>query len=419
MKKKCNACLVVKPLIDFHKAIWGRDGLNTKCKKCCTDKIPVPKKVTIEGLKQCTVCKVHKEFDEFTKDKHAKDNLKSKCASCCSSLGKQRRIAPKVVLSGSKNCSFCNEIKILSNFNRNNTNKDGYSTKCRACTSLYRLQTIARPKIELSHKICNICSVNIDITGYNKSIDTTSGFSNTCRNCINAKNKLKYLVDGDRIKAATYSWRDNNYEKVKEYNRISRIKNIEKLREKSKISRLNNKEKIAESNRKWRLENAETLKISKKLYSQDNKHVANRWRKKKIKEDFLFRISSRFKSKLSTSFTKLTKGTYTKPEKSIVILGCSFDRLLSHLTSQFVSWMSTDNYGNCESREPKCTWHIDHIIPTSYATTEEDLCLLNHWSNLQPLCSIVNLSKNAKVYPCTNLELGITFWEDSYEKLNF
>jgi 5-methylcytosine-specific restriction endonuclease McrA len=64
-------------------------------------------------------------------------------------------------------------------------------------------------------------------------------------------------------------------------------------------------------------------------------------------------------------------------------------------------------------------YDIDHIIPTSYAKTEEEMYLLNHWSNFQPLCSKVNRDvKKANVYPCTNLELGITFWEDRWEYVN-
>jgi len=35
-------------------------------------------------------------------------------------------------------------------------------------------------------------------------------------------------------------------------------------------------------------------------------------------------------------------------------------------------------------------WDIDHIIPLSSAETEDDVIRLNHYSNLQPLCSKVN-----------------------------
>jgi len=35
-------------------------------------------------------------------------------------------------------------------------------------------------------------------------------------------------------------------------------------------------------------------------------------------------------------------------------------------------------------------WDVDHIIPLSSAKTEEEIIRLNHYSNLQPLCSKIN-----------------------------
>lgn len=36
------------------------------------------------------------------------------------------------------------------------------------------------------------------------------------------------------------------------------------------------------------------------------------------------------------------------------------------------------------------SWDIDHIIPTSSARTEDEVIKLNHYTNLQPLCSYYN-----------------------------
>ena len=35
-------------------------------------------------------------------------------------------------------------------------------------------------------------------------------------------------------------------------------------------------------------------------------------------------------------------------------------------------------------------WDIDHVIPSSSATNAEEMIKLNHYGNLQPLCSKVN-----------------------------
>ena len=43
-------------------------------------------------------------------------------------------------------------------------------------------------------------------------------------------------------------------------------------------------------------------------------------------------------------------------------------------------------------------WDIDHIIPLSSAETEEDIIKLNHYTNLQPLCSKINRDIKKDIY---------------------
>lgn len=51
--------------------------------------------------------------------------------------------------------------------------------------------------------------------------------------------------------------------------------------------------------------------------------------------------------------------------------------------------MSWENYGKYNG-ELNYGWDIDHIIPLSSANDESELIKLNHYSNLQPLCSYIN-----------------------------
>jgi hypothetical protein len=80
---------------------------------------------------------------------------------------------------------------------------------------------------------------------------------------------------------------------------------------------------------------------------------------------------------------------YKKSLKTIEILGCSFDELKIYLESKFEDWMTWENKGLYDG-EFNYGWDIDHIIPLSSAQTEEDVIKLNHFTNLQPLCSKVN-----------------------------
>ena len=69
-------------------------------------------------------------------------------------------------------------------------------------------------------------------------------------------------------------------------------------------------------------------------------------------------------------------------------MGCTPEFLKEHLQSQFKDGMGWDNYGS---------WHIDHIIPLSVAKDEKEIYRLCHYTNLQPLWAIENLSKGNKV----------------------
>ena len=86
-----------------------------------------------------------------------------------------------------------------------------------------------------------------------------------------------------------------------------------------------------------------------------------------------------------------------------------------YIEKQFIKDMSWENQGSCKKQDCNKAWHLDHIIPYSWAKNEEDMYLISHNSNLQPMWDTENMSKSAKVYPCTNLELMVTFWEDRWE----
>ena len=119
-------------------------------------------------------------------------------------------------------------------------------------------------------------------------------------------------------------------------------------------------------------------------------------------------MASSLRSNLLKNFKSF--GSNSKRKKSLEILGCSFEDFKNHIELQFESWMSWENRGNITKiTRLNYSWDLDHIIPLSTAKTEEDLYLLNHWSNFQPLCSFKNrYIKKAKMYPVTNLELKIT-----------
>ena len=80
---------------------------------------------------------------------------------------------------------------------------------------------------------------------------------------------------------------------------------------------------------------------------------------------------------------------YTKKSKTYKILGCSFAEFKLHIESQWEPWMNWGNYGKYNGN-PNHGWDIDHIVPISSANSEDGVIALNHYTNLQPLCSKIN-----------------------------
>ena len=60
--------------------------------------------------------------------------------------------------------------------------------------------------------------------------------------------------------------------------------------------------------------------------------------------------------------------------------------------------MTWENYGKYNG-ELNYGWDIDHIIPVSSAKNKEEILKINHYTNLQPLCSKINRDiKKDKIY---------------------
>jgi hypothetical protein len=137
-------------------------------------------------------------------------------------------------------------------------------------------------------------------------------------------------------------------------------------------------------------ENKEAKKVARKKYVDNNKEkkieANNIYKRNRKKTDSLFKITQNIKTLISNSFKKYK---FKKTSKTANILGCTFDEFKTHLESKFELWMNWDNHGLYNGTE-MFGWDIDHIIPLSYAVTEDDIIKLNHYSNLQPLCSKIN-----------------------------
>ena len=193
------------------------------------------------------------------------------------------------------------------------------------------------PNLILQNKTCSKCLEPKSILLFNKSKTGIYGVRGDCKSC-------QAIVN-------------NNYT----------LKNKVAINVKSKEYRKLNKEYFI----KYRVDNKEKHKF----------YIKNR-----LKNDNLFRLSLNIRNLIRISFKR---NNISKNSKTALILGCSYEDFKIHIESLWEPWMTWDNYG-LYNGEINYGWDIDHIIPTSSASTEDEVLKLNHYTNLQPLCSYTN-----------------------------
>lgn len=97
-----------------------------------------------------------------------------------------------------------------------------------------------------------------------------------------------------------------------------------------------------------------------------------------------------YKRSLRTCIGMAIGKRYKKTQKSAEMLGAPIEEVLRHIESMWRPGMSWKNKGK---RGPD-GWDIDHICPCSQAQNEEELIKLQHYTNLMPMWSIDNRTKN-------------------------
>jgi len=180
------------------------------------------------------------------------------------------------------------------------------------------------------------------------------GNNSWCRSCKLSYQKEHYNKNIESIRVRTKEYRLKNKDKILAYKKKNRDANKEAIREYRKAWRAKNKDKIAKQRKTYR-----------HSYLKDPKN----------------KLANSFRGQIKRALS----GNY-KSGSWKTLLGCSIEFCKLHLESKFLEGMSWENHG---------TWHIDHIRPISSFPIEE-LYKAFHYTNLQPLWAIDNLTKGAK-----------------------
>ena len=192
---------------------------------------------------------------------------------------------------------------------------------------------------------------------------------------INTRSKKHYEENKERKLSKGKEWRENNKERMKELTHEWYKNNKENHNKISKEWRENNKERVKEQQINWRQNNKERINETSRKYLRHRRAT-----------DPAFKITDNLRRRVNG----VVHGC--KSAHTMELIGCSQEELREYLEQQFEEGMSWDNYNHA-------TWHIDHILPcASFDLTDpEQQRKCFHYTNLQPLWAIDNLSKGDKL----------------------
>jgi hypothetical protein len=235
-------------------------------------------------------------------------------------------------------------------------------------------------------KVCSRCELEKPVSEYYSDRNKKDGLCTMCKPCKNLGNK-QYRENNKRKIIKGYKRHyENNKEKIAEYNKLYRENNKDSIKERNKKYSAENSDKIMarywanratnlENMKKWKKANRERLSEYQRNYYKERKVV-----------DEVFKLRDSVRKTIYAAFKR--KG-YGKDTKTFEILGCPYEEFKNHIEAQFEDWMNWDNYG-LYNGEPNYGWDLDHIKPSSLAESVEDIYMLNHYTNFQPLCSYIN-----------------------------
>lgn len=218
-------------------------------------------------------------------------------------------------------------------------------------------------------KKCKKCNIEKDFLEFNKSKNYQDGMYIYCKKCKRESSKKYYNNNRNRVISKVKKYRDENLDKVCEG--VRKYYN-------------NNRDELIQYRRTYYSDNKEILLINNKKYYEKNKLDINIKKKEYIREqrkDPLFKLKESVSSLINGS---IKKAGIIKKYRSQIILGCDLEYFKEYLESKFKDGMNWENKGE---------WHLDHIIPISWATNAEEIIKLNHFTNFQPLWEKENLSK--------------------------
>ena len=163
--------------------------------------------------------------------------------------------------------------------------------------------------------------------------------------------------------------------------------NKEARKEYQKTYRKLNKVKKKEYDTAYCQENKRQIAERKKLYNNRNRdkilETRRKYERSRRKTDAAYKALWYFRSRLNDFHSKARAKSKTR--RFDWYFGCTSEKYIQHIQSQFTEGMTWENYG---------TWQVDHVIPLSAGVNDNEWRMLNRYTNLRPMWAIQNIQKS-------------------------
>jgi hypothetical protein len=127
--------------------------------------------------------------------------------------------------------------------------------------------------------------------------------------------------------------------------------------------------------------NSDKVRATKLKYTNARRH-----------DDPLFKLAHALRRRLTSAIKRGQKSG-----SAVDDLGCSVEEFKLYIESKFQPGMTWENY-------TYHGWHLDHIVPLSAfdLSSPEEFKRACHYTNIQPLWKLANLSKSDKILAILN-----------------
>jgi hypothetical protein len=234
-------------------------------------------------------------------------------------------------------------------------------------------------------KECRTCKEIKELDFFTKNKLSKGGYKPDCKSCIAKSSKEKYAANPEARREYEAKWRAENVEKCTARTNRWREKNPKQFSEYRKKYYQENKEKILASQKFTYEKNKVKYLERNRKYNKVNHISIMKKKNELVNSTPLRQFKERIRCLVKNSFYRLK---HNKHRRTSQILGADWETVKEHFISQFKDGMTWEAFIAGEI-------HVDHIQPLASAKTEEELIALCHYTNLQPLWCLDNLSKGA------------------------